>query len=153
MNITLLNPAPAHRGGRYAIVAAQFNRKITELLLAGAEKSLRENGAANLDIAWVPGAFEIPQACKKLAGARDYDAIIALGAVIRGETPHFDYVAAACARGIARLNLRGDTPVIFGVLTTDTPAQALARADPQRGDKGGDAARAALAMTALFARL
>ncbi|MGR3984365.1 MAG: 6,7-dimethyl-8-ribityllumazine synthase [Gammaproteobacteria bacterium] len=149
--------------GRYAIVAADFYRDISDALVAGAEKALIAGGVARerIDCVRVPGAFEIPFACKRLLrqskiarrrfkinpgkAPRDfYDAIITLGAVVRGETPHFDYVAGECARGIMQLNLRGETPVIFGVLTTDTIEQARARAAD--GDKGGAAARAALTM-------
>lgn len=143
-------------GGRYALVAARFTRSITEQLVAGAERVLTGHGidADNIHCVWVPGAFEIPLACRKLAEARGrlnrrYDAIIALGAVIRGQTPHFDYVAGECARGIARVSLDSGVPVIFGVLTTDTREQAERRADPEAGDKGGAAARAALEMAGL----
>lgn len=143
-------------GGRYALVAARFTRSITEQLVAGAERVLTGHGIApgNIHCVWVPGAFEIPLACQRLtrshagAGVR-YDAIIALGAVIRGQTPHFDYVAGECARGIARVSLDSGVPVIFGVLTTDTREQAERRADPDAGDKGGAAARAALEMAGL----
>ena len=154
-------------GGHYAIaiVAARFNRRITEQLLAGAERALGEHGIAPEDIVrvWVPGAFEIPLACKKLietpvenglgetpAGGKHYDAIITLGAVIRGETPHFDYVAGECARGVASLSLASGVPISFGVLTTDNVEQAQRRADPEAGNKGAAAALAALEMAALL---
>ena len=146
-------------GGHYAIaiVAARFNRRITEQLLAGAEQALGEHGIAPEDIVrvWVPGAFEIPLACKKLietpaGGGKSYDAIITLGAVIRGETPHFDYVAGECARGVASLSLASGVPISFGVLTTDNVEQAQRRADPEAGNKGADAALAALEMAALL---
>jgi len=143
-------------GGCYALVAARFTRSITRQLVAGAERALTGHGVApgNIHCVWVPGAFEIPLACQRLAernpvtGTR-YSAIIALGAVIRGQTPHFDYVAGECARGIARVSLDSGVPVIFGVLTTDTREQAERRADPEAGDKGGAAARAALEMAGL----
>lgn len=154
------NPADGGGGGRYAIVAARFNRRITEQLLAGAEQTLAEHGIAPADITrvWVPGAFEIPLACRKVIDALDTSdpdgerirAVIALGAVIRGETPHFDYVAGECARGIARLSVDTGVPVIFGVLTTDTVEQAERRANPAAGNKGGGAALAALEMAALL---
>ena len=153
-------------GGRYAIVAARFNRRITEQLLAGAERALGEHGIAPEDIVrvWVPGAFEIPLACKKLietpgenglgetpgGDGKHYDAIITLGAVIRGETPHFDYVAGECARGVATLSLASGVPISFGVLTTDNVEQAQRRADPEAGNKGAAAALAALEMAALL---
>ncbi|MGR3912963.1 MAG: 6,7-dimethyl-8-ribityllumazine synthase, partial [Gammaproteobacteria bacterium] len=116
---------PAKNPGRYALVAADFYRDISDALVAGATSALIAGGVAHAQIRCVrvPGAFEIPFACKRLM-PYEYDAIIALGAVVRGETPHFDYVAGECARGIAQLNLLGETPVIFGVLTTDSMAQA-----------------------------
>ena len=136
---------PSKTSTRYAIVVADFYRDIANMLLAGAESVLAEGGVTseNIKCVRVPGAFEIPYACAQLM-QDDYRAIITLGAVVRGETPHFDYVAGECARGIMELNLRGETPVIFGVLTTDTIEQAKARAS--KGNKGGDAARTALAM-------
>jgi len=146
----------AAAAGKFAIVAAEFTREITAQLVAGAERALLDAGVAadDIDCVWVPGAFEIPFACGKLAamrerGAARYAAVIALGAVVRGQTPHFDYVAGECARGVMRVGLDSGVPVIFGVLTADTRAQAETRADPDAGDKGGDAARAALKMAAL----
>ena len=143
------------RNGRYAIVAGRFNQPITEQLIAGARDEFARHGIApeHIRCVWVPGAFEIPMVCKRLVVSGKYHAIIALGAVIRGETPHFDYVAGECARGIARLNLQGDTPVIFGVLTTDTAAQAQARADAKAKNKGAAAAVAALEMVGLLKQL
>jgi len=152
-------------GGHFALVAADFTRDLTAQLVAGAERELLAHGVAaeRIDCVWVPGAFEIPLACRRLAAATDrpaggepskpsksrYAAVIALGAVIRGQTPHFDYVAGECARGVMQVGLDTGVPVIFGVLTTDSRAQAEQRADPARADKGGAAARAALAMAAL----
>lgn len=149
--------AAAARRGNYALVAAAFTRDLTAQLVAGAERELLAHGVAGecIDCVWVPGAFEIPFACRKLAVLRDrgnapkYAAIIALGAVIRGQTPHFDYVAGECARGVMRVGLDTGVPVIFGVLTTDNRVQAEQRADPARADKGGAAARAALEMAGL----
>lgn len=136
------NPSPPH----YAIVASHFNPSITTLLVTGAETALRAHGIVPPPPLWVPGALELPLACHRLLTRHRPDAIIALGAVIRGETPHFDIVATECARGIARLTIDHDTPIIFGVLTTDTVAQALTRADPTAADRGGTAARAAIQM-------
>ncbi|MDD9811332.1 MAG: 6,7-dimethyl-8-ribityllumazine synthase [Gammaproteobacteria bacterium] len=158
-------------GGHFALVAADFTRDLSAQLVAGAERELLAHGVAaeRIDCVWVPGAFEIPLACRRLVAARDrpaggepsepsksskpskskYAAVIALGAVIRGQTPHFDYVAGECARGVMQVGLDTGVPVIFGVLTTDSRAQAEQRADPARADKGGAAARAALAMAAL----
>ena len=147
---------PAHSGtGRYAIVAGRFNQPITDKLIAGALQAFARYGidGERISCVWVPGAFEIPMACKRLIASARYDAVIALGAVIRGETPHFDYVAGECARGIAHLNLRGDTPVIFGVLTTDSVAQAEARADLGAKNKGADAVVTALEMVDLLRQL
>ena len=141
---------PSKTSTRYAIVVADFYRDIADALLAGAEAALADAGVVREQITCVcvPGAFEIPHACARLMNEK-YGAIITLGAVVRGETPHFDYVAGECARGVMELNLLGKTPVIFGVLTTDTMEQARARADTDKGDKGGAAARAALAMAKL----
>ena len=140
----------AKTSGRYAIVVSTFYQDIADQLLAGVDSALTEAGVAytHMKCVRVPGAFEIPNACAQLM-RDDYDAIIALGAVVRGQTPHFDYVAGECARGIMQLNLRGETPVIFGILTTDTIEQARMRADMDKGDKGGAAARAALVMAKL----
>ncbi len=142
----------ARRKPRYAIVASRFNQTITDQLLLGARRALAEQGveAEQIHCVWVPGAFEIPLVCKQLMAAGDYAAIIALGAVIRGATSHFDYVAGECARGLAQLNLRGDIPIIFGVLTTDTAAQARHRADPKAANKGADFAVAAVDMVGVL---
>ncbi len=143
------------QSGRYVIVVGEFYPAITGKLVEGAEAALARHGVGPGQIrrVSVPGAFEIPMACRKLAASGEYAAVIALGAVIRGETAHFDYVAGECARGIAQLNLQGDIPVIFGVLTTDTADQAEERADPAAGDKGGAAAEAALEMVSLLRTL
>ncbi len=132
------------RGLRFAIVVARFNSGITEKLLAGAQQALTEAGAKSSRVFWVPGAFELPLAAQALA--KGFDAIIALGAVIRGETPHFDYVAGAAAQGLQRVMLDTATPVAFGVLTTNTSAEAEARAGGAHGNKGYDAAMTAVAM-------
>lgn len=140
---------------RYAIVAGKFNHAVTEQLVAAAAAEFKRHGVGDdrVDCVWVPGAFEIPFACRKLIAKKSYAAIVALGAVIRGETPHFDFVAGECARGVAELNLTTDTPVIFGVLTTDTAEQAFARADPNKKNKGGEAARAAMEMVGVVKKL
>jgi len=143
------------RNARFAVVLSRFNRSIGERLLAGAIEALTAHGveARTVDVVHVPGAFEIPLALKMLAVAGKYDALIALGAVIRGETPHFEYVAGECSRGIAHVVLQFDIPVAFGVLTTDTEAQALARAGGSEGNKGADAALAAVEMVNLLKKL
>ena len=140
---------------RFGIVAARFNDFIVDSLVRGAVDALLRHGASEKDITLVrvPGAWEIPWAVKKLVQSRRYDAILALGAVIRGATPHFDFVAGECVKGIAQAGLAGDTPVAFGVLTTDTIEQALERAGTMAGNKGADAAAAAVEMARLLPRL
>lgn len=142
-------------GARFAIVASRFNTAITDALLDAAVATLAEHGVPDdhISVVQVPGAFEIPITAKRLAATGRYEAIIALGAVIRGDTPHFDYVAGECARGIGRVALAEDVPVIFGILTTDTDAQARARAGGERGNKGSEAALAGLEMVTLLRRL
>jgi 6,7-dimethyl-8-ribityllumazine synthase len=132
------------RGLRFAIVVARFNSAITEALLSSARQALEGAGAAGFEVFHVPGSFELPLAAKLLAGRRTYHAIIALGAVVRGETPHFDFVAAEAARGLQQVSLETGVPVAFGVLTTDTLQQAQARAG-----KGRDAAMTAIEMARL----
>jgi 6,7-dimethyl-8-ribityllumazine synthase len=141
--------------GRYALVAGQFNHFITEKLVQGAVDALTRHGIPETDIrcCWVPGAFEIPMVAKKLADSGSYAAVITLGAVIRGATSHYDYVAGECARGIAQLNLQVDVPVIFGVLTTDTIEQAIERAGTKAGNKGAESALAAMEMVSLLNQL
>jgi 6,7-dimethyl-8-ribityllumazine synthase len=143
------------RGRRFAIVAARFNEVVTAKLLAGAVDGLSSHGVDgdDLDVAWVPGAFELPLAARAFAGTRTYDAIICLGAVIRGETPHFDLVAGQSAEGIRRVAEDSGVPVIFGVLTTDTLEQAVERAGGSHGNKGWDAAMAAIEMASLLDQL
>lgn len=132
------------KGLRFAIVVARFNGGITGKLLAGAQEALTKAGAKSVDVLWVPGAFELPFAAQKLAKA--FDAIVALGAVIRGETPHFDFVAGAAAKGLLQVMLETGTPVAFGVLTTNTLAEAEARSGGAQGNKGYDAAMTAIEM-------
>ena len=140
-------------GMRLAIVAGRFNDDVTKPLLEGALETLRELGIDDAPVHWVPGAFEIPLLAQRLAPA--YDAVICLGAVIRGDTPHFDYVAGECAAGIQRVALDTDTPIIFGVLTTDNLEQAMARASKggDHGHKGSEAARTAVEMVSLLRQL
>jgi len=138
-------------GLRVGIVVARFNEFITSKLLSGALDALKRHGVdeSSVDVAWVPGAFEIPFAAKVMAKSGKYDAVIALGAVIRGSTPHFDYVSSEVAKGIANLSLTADTPTIFGVLTTDTIEQAIERAGTKAGNKGWEAAASAIEMANL----
>ena len=138
--------------GRFAIVASRFNEFIVSRLVDGAIDTLRRHGAADADIelAWVPGAWELPLVAERLAATRRFDAVITLGAVIRGATAHFDYVAGGCARGIAAVAERHNLPVVFGVLTTDTIEQAIERAGSKAGNKGGEAAATAIEMVNLL---
>ena len=142
-------------GMRFGIVVARYNRDVSDKLLDGAERTLREHGATDdhVNVAWVPGAFEVPLVAKQFAHGRHVDAVICLGAVIRGDTPHFEYVAGEAAAGIMRVSLETDIPVVFGVLTTDDLDQAMARVGGDAGHKGEEAARAAIEMVALLRQL
>ena len=142
-------------GRRIGIVVARFNELITRPLLAGARECLVRHGVADdaIEVAWVPGAWEIPGALAVLAKQKRFDALIGLGCVIRGATPHFDYVAGHAASGTAQVAMAHDVPVIFGVLTTDTIEQAIERAGTKAGNKGWDSAMAALEMADLYAKL
>jgi len=139
-------------GRRFAIVISRFNEFITSKLLDGAVDCLQRHGAkeADVEVFWVPGAFEIPYLAKKLAAAGNHDGIICLGAVIRGATPHFDYVASEVAKGIAHSALETNQPVIYGVITADTVEQAVERAGTKAGNKGFDAALAAIELADLY---
>lgn len=134
------------RNARFGIVRGRFNEIITDRLLQGALDTLRRHGmdTSKIEVATVPGAFEIPLTIKRMALTGKFDALIALGCVIRGATPHFDYVAGECASGIARVSLESDIPIGFGVLTVDTIEQAIERAGGKAGNKGVDAALAAI---------
>ncbi len=139
------------QGLKFALVVGRFNDFISTHLLEGALDCLRRHDVAeaDVDVAWAPGAFELPLVAKRLAASGRYDAVICLGAVIRGGTPHFDYVAAEVAKGVAAVGLQADLPVIFGVLTTDTIEQAVERAGTKAGNKGWSAAASALEMANL----
>ena len=137
---------------KVAIVVARFNEFITSKLLGGALDCLTRHEAEdkNITVAWVPGAFEIPLAAQTLAATKKYDAVICLGAVIRGATPHFDYVCAEASKGVAQVALQQQVPVAFGILTTDTIQQAVERAGTKSGNKGTDAAMSAMEMVNLL---
>jgi len=143
------------RGARFGIVAGRFNSFIVESLLKGAIDTLVRHGASDSDIhaVYVPGAYEIPLVAQKMASSKRYDAIIALGAVIRGATPHFDYVAGECTKGLSTVGLNNELPVAFGVLTVDTIEQAIERAGTKAGNKGVDAAMSAIEMVNLLRQL
>lgn len=138
-------------GLKIGIVVGRFNDFISSKLLSGAQDALKRHGVSedDVDVAWVPGAFEIPLAAKKMAETGNYDAVITLGAVIRGSTPHFDYVCSEVSKGVASLSLSTGVPVIFGVITTDTIEQAVERAGTKAGNKGWDAAVSAIEMANL----
>jgi len=140
------------QGLKFGIVAGRFNEFIVSKLLQGALDALKRHGADenDIEIAWVPGAFEIPLIAKKMCEKKEYDAIICLGAVIRGETSHFDYVSSEVSKGIANVSLQYGKPVIFGVLTTDSIEQAIERAGTKSGNKGYDAAITAIEMANLI---
>ena len=143
------------QGRRIAVVVARFNVIVTRRLLDGAIEGLRAHGVADadVDVAWVPGAFELPVVARRLAASGTYDSVICLGAVIRGETSHFDHVAGQAANGIREAAVATGVPVVFGVLTTETLEQAMARAGGDHGNKGWDAAAAALEMASLLEQL
>ena len=142
------------QGLKFGIIVGRFNEFIGGKLLAGALDGLKRHGVEeeNIELVWVPGAFEIPLAAKKMANTEKYDAVICLGAVIRGATPHFDYVSSEVSKGIASVSLETGVPVIFGVLTTDTIEQAIERAGTKAGNKGYDAAVTAIEMANLLSQ-
>ena len=142
-------------GQRFAIVVSRFNEFITSKLLAGAIDALKRHGCADesITVVHVPGAFELPFMAKKLAESGLYDAVICLGCVIRGQTPHFEYVAGECAKGVSQVGMQFDLPVAFGVLTVDTIEQAIERAGTKAGNKGVDAALTAIEMVNLLKKL
>ncbi len=143
------------QGVHFAILVARFNSFIVHSLVDGAVDTLRRHGVpeTHIDLIWTPGSFELPLAAQKLAANGCYDGIVALGAVIRGGTPHFEYVAGECAKGIASVSLRYNIPIGFGVLTVDTIEQAVERAGTKSGNKGAEAARSALEMVNLLRQL
>jgi 6,7-dimethyl-8-ribityllumazine synthase len=141
--------------GRFAIVAARFNSLVTESLLAGCKDTFARHGVPGdaLDVVWVPGSFEIPLVARKLAAGGRYKTVVCLGCVIRGETPHFDHVAGQAAAGVMQAGMATGVPVIFGILTTDSVEQAWNRAGLKGGNKGADAAMAAIEMVNLLTKL
>ena len=147
--------SPSGQGRRFAVVASRFNETVTQKLVDGALDALVRHGAAvdDVDLVWVPGAWELPAAARRLLATERDDALIAVGAVIRGDTPHFDYVAGEASRGLSDASAAFETPIGFGVLTCDDMTQAEARAGGEHGNKGWDAALAALEMADLFDRL
>lgn len=155
MDVTITEGVPGVADARVVIVASRFNTRVTHALVDGALQELRNQGVypANVEVVRVPGAFELAAAVRWVIESRQPDAVLALGAVIRGETPHFDYVSSACFQGLTQVSVDYDVPLGLGVLTTDTGEQALARAGGARGNKGADAALAALEMLSLRRQL
>ncbi|MBK8184005.1 MAG: 6,7-dimethyl-8-ribityllumazine synthase [Candidatus Competibacteraceae bacterium] len=143
------------QNARFALVAARFNSFIVQSLVNGAVDTLRRHGVpeSNLDLIWTPGSFELPLAAQRLAASERYNGLVALGAVIRGGTPHFEYVAGECTKGLASVSLRYSIPIGFGVLTVDSIDQAVERAGTKAGNKGAEAALSVLEMVSLLRRL
>lgn len=150
--VKTLEGALIAKGKKFGIVASRFNDFMTKRLLEACVDTLTRHGAkeTEVEVAWVPGAFEIPLVAKKMAASKKYDAVICLGTVIRGETPHFDYIAAEAAKGVARVALDSSVPTIFGIITADNIEQAIKRAGTKEGNKGKDAALIAIEMVNLL---
>ncbi len=146
---------PPQNNAQFAIIVGRFNSFITESLLKGAMDTLLRHGVSqnNITVIWAPGAYEMPLIAQRLGASKKYAAVIAVGAVIRGGTPHFDYVAGECAKGLAMVGLQYDLPVAFGVLTVDSIDQAIERAGTKAGNKGEEAAKSALEMVSLLGKL
>lgn len=155
MSIAVHKGTLVGKGQAHAIVVSRFNELLTARLLEGALDCLSRHGVddKNITVCWVPGSFEIPYAAQKLALSKKYDAVICLGALIRGDTPHFDYIAAEAAKGIAKIALDSHLPVIFGIITADTLDQAIERAGTKAGNKGWDAALSAIEMVDLYKKI
>ncbi len=148
----IMEGALVAKGKRFGIIVSRFNDFITKKLSESCVDTLIRHGVkdSEIEIAWVPGAFEIPLVAKKMAASKKYDAVICLGAVIRGETPHFDYVASEVSKGVAKVGLDANTPTIFGIITADNIEQAIKRAGAKEGNKGSDAALTAIEMVNLL---
>jgi 6,7-dimethyl-8-ribityllumazine synthase len=150
--VKILEGALVAKGNKFGVVVSRFNDFITKKLLESCLDTLTRHGAkdSEIEVAWVPGAFEMPIIAKKMASSKKYDAIICLGTVIRGETPHFDFVASEVAKGVAKVGLDANVPAIFGVITADNMEQAINRAGAKSGNKGKDAALSAIEMVNLL---
>ena len=142
-------------GLRFGVVVSKFNKFVTSKLLSSCAETLTKHGAKakNIEVMRVPGAFDIPLVARTMAKSRRFDAVICLGAVIRGDTPHFDYISAEASRGIGQAAMESEVPIIFGVLTTDTVGQAIERADPAKYNRGGEAAKSAIEMASVVKQL
>lgn len=155
MNMKTVEGELVVKGARFGLAVARFNSFVVESLLCGAVDTIKRHGGSenDIEIVRVPGAFELPLVIQRMAQSKQYDAIIALGAVIRGGTPHFDYVAGECVKGMSSVMLQQDVPVAFGVLTVDTIEQAIERAGTKAGNKGAEAATSAIEMVNLLRNL
>lgn len=155
MAMKTIEGALSVKNARFCLLVARFNSFVVESLLAGAVDALRRHGAeeADITVVRVPGAFEMPLALEKIAAKGEYDAIVALGAVIRGGTPHFEYVAGECVKGMAQVSLKHGVPIAFGVLTVDSIEQAIERAGTKAGNKGAEAAMSAIEMVNLLRQI
>lgn len=151
----VINSSLISKGKRFGIIVSRFNEFVSAKLLEGAVDTLVKHGVKDEEISavWVPGSFEIPMVAKRMAASKKYDALICLGTIIRGETPHFDYVAAEAAKGIASIGMQSDIPCVFGVITTENLEQAIDRAGTKSGNKGRDAAMTALEMCNLYSAI
>ena len=151
-NMKVINSNLIVKGKRFGVIVSRFNEFVSSKLLEGAVDTLVKHGVKEeeISVVWVPGSFEIPMVAKRMAGGKKYDAIICLGTIIRGETPHFDFVASEAAKGIASVGMQSDIPCVFGVITADNLEQALDRAGTKSGNKGRDAAMTALEMCNLY---
>jgi len=154
-NIRVIEGDLQARDFRFAVLASRFNEFVVDALVKGAVDALRRHGASDkqVEVVRIPGAYDMPLVARKLAQSRRYDAIIAVGAVVRGQTAHFDYVAGECASGLARVSAETGVPVAFGVLTTETAEQAMDRAGGKAGNKGAEAAASAIELVSLLRRL
>ncbi len=154
-NLKVINSNLIAKGKRFGVIVSRFNEFVSSKLLEGAVDTLTKHGVKDeeISVVWVPGSFEIPMVARRMAGSKKYDAIICLGTIIRGETPHFDFVAGEAAKGIATVGMQSDIPCIFGVITADNLEQALDRAGTKSGNKGRDAAMTALEMCNLYSAI
>ncbi len=155
VNVKTIKANMISKGRKFGIVVSRFNEFISTKLLDGAIDTLIQHGVKDTDISvvWVPGSFEIPMTAQRIAASKKYDAIICLGAIIRGETPHFDFIASEAAKGVAQVAMNSDIPCVFGVVTTDNLEQAVERAGTKSGNKGRDAAETAIEMSNLYAEI
>lgn len=154
-NLKVINSNLIAKGKKFGIIVSRFNEFVSSKLLEGAVDTLLKHGVKEeeISVVWVPGSFEIPMVAKRMTGSKKYDAIVCLGTIIRGETPHFDFVASEAAKGIASVGMTSDVPCVFGIITADNLEQAIDRAGTKSGNKGRDAAMTALEMCNLYSAI